>query len=189
MIREARKEETEELAELVYIIIEGMELPVTEEYSKEELTDALAEAMKEEQYRYSYRNGLVCERDGQIAGVCFGYKGELEPVIDQALKKVVEKKGFDTDTFKVSITRETYPGEWYLDSIVTHPDFRRQGVGSELMAAVPERAREEGETLIGLNCDRDNTVAKALYEKQGFVVAGERKLGPFWYDHMQKQVN
>lgn len=187
MIRTARAEETMDLAELVYIILQDMELPIIENMPKNELLRLLSEAMQEETYRYSFRNGLVCERDGQIAGVAFGYKGELEPVIDRPLMRIAQKYGYG-DSFQVFIDSETQPGEWYLDSIVTHPDFRRQGVATELLETVPEWASRQGETVIGLNCDQQNLSARQLYERQGFVKAGERRLASHMYDHMQKKI-
>ncbi|MEG0552731.1 MAG: N-acetyltransferase, partial [Carnobacterium sp.] len=85
MIRIAEKKDTKELCDLIWIVLKDMELPILEELPEKQLKALVQEAMLDENYRYSYRNGIVCVRDNQIAGVSYGYKGELEPIVDKPL--------------------------------------------------------------------------------------------------------
>ena len=80
---------------------------------------------------------------------------------------------------------ETFAGEWYLDSIVTKQSARGKGVAHQLLQALPTLATAAGETVIGLNCEKDNLQAKKLYEKVGFRTVSERILSGHVYDHMQ----
>lgn len=187
MIREARKEDAEALAPLIMVILEDMELEVFKEYSKETIEELLVEGIQTETYRYSYRHAHVCMRDGEIAGVVFGYRGEKEPVIDEPLIDILEAKGLNSDS-RLFIEKETFAGEWYLDSLVTAEKFRGRGVGTELLDALGEFAKEDGEEIIGLNCDQSNAGAQKLYEKMGFKKTGEVTISGHEYNHMQKQV-
>lgn len=186
MIREARKEDAEEIIELFKIILTDMELPIMMEVSWERLKPALVEAAEQENYRQSYKNALVKDCAGKIAGFCFGYQGGLADIVYAPLATILD--AHNLPHFETFMDNETLPGEWYIDSIVTHPDFRGQGVGKELMEAAYERARANGMAVVGLNVDHDNPRAKALYESQGFVKTGEVTLADHQYDHMQKKI-
>ena len=64
--------------------------------------------------------------------------------------------------------------EAHIATIATHPDFRRQGIGEELMVAALLSARNEGAVRAFLEVRAGNAGAQALYKKYGFVVDGIR---------------
>jgi ribosomal protein S18 acetylase RimI-like enzyme len=59
-----------------------------------------------------------------------------------------------------------------IHDFVVHPDFRGQGVGRQLMAAVEAHARSLGCCKVTLEVRADNVTARRLYENCGFD-AGE----------------
>lgn len=162
-----------------------MELPILEVETEEAILNALIEAIQTEDYRYSYRHLYVYEKEGEIAGVLAGYPGKIEPEIDRAWNEIAKKHGI---RYKAPIfaDKETFPGEWYLDSIVTNEKYRGHGVGTALLAKLTDIAAEDGEKVVGLNCDKGNPHAKRLYERLGFHVTGEITLSGHEYEHMQK---
>lgn len=185
MIRRAEVSDIEQLVEWVWIILEDMELRLLEEVDSTTLKKMMKQAMKDKNYRYSYHRALISIREGKRAGVCFGYKGELEPTIDEAFNEKLESMGITGPLFQDS---ETVPGEWYLDSLVTDVNFRGQGVATELLNALPAIAKTENEEIIGLNCDQLNQKAQQLYLNIGFKKVWECTLGQHLYDHMQWEV-
>ncbi len=74
-----------------------------------------------------------------------------------------------------------YGGMWlmvdeaHISTLASHPDWRRQGVGELLLAAMIDRAAEIGAEMVTLEVRVTNTIAQALYRKYGFQVAGRRK--------------
>ncbi len=64
--------------------------------------------------------------------------------------------------------------EAHIATLATHPDFRRQGIGEQLMIAALLSARAEGAAHAFLEVRAGNAAALAMYGKYGFVVAGER---------------
>ena len=68
---------------------------------------------------------------------------------------------------------------------MTKQSARGKGVAYQLLQALPTLASAAGETVIGLNCEKDNLQAKKLYEKVGFRTVSERTLSGHVYDHMQ----
>lgn len=183
MIRKAIKEDCPELYDLIHEILVDMELPLLTLLEPDVLKAAVVRAMQEDVYRFSYRNGLVYEENGEILGCCFGYPGASEPIIDAALRTVF--KEMHVTAPRLFPDSETFAGEWYLDSIVTKQSARGKGVAHQLLQALPTLASAAGETIIGLNCEKDNLQAKKLYEKIGFRTVSERILSGHVYDHMQ----
>jgi GNAT superfamily N-acetyltransferase len=56
-----------------------------------------------------------------------------------------------------------------LEDMVVGPEICRQGVGTQLLSAVIDHARQQGCLRITLLTDVDNQVAQAFYQRQGFV--------------------
>lgn len=55
--------------------------------------------------------------------------------------------------------------------LMTHPDYRRLGIGRSLMQKVEERARQEGRSLLVLDT-REGDPSNLLYSSLGFIQAG-----------------
>ena len=186
MIRRAEISDIDQLVEWIWIILEDMELTLLQETDMDTLKKMMKQAMEDKNYRYSYHRALISIREGEKAGVCFGYKGELEATIDEALNEKLALLGITEPLFK---DPETVSGEWYLDSLVTDIKFRGQCVATELLKAIPTIAKSENEEVIGLNCDQLNQKAQQLYLNVGFEKVWECTLGQHSYDHMQWRNN
>lgn len=65
--------------------------------------------------------------------------------------------------------------EIHIATIATHPDFRRQGIGSNLLLHTLQSAREEGAITSFLEVREGNMYAQEMYRKFGFVEDGRRK--------------
>lgn len=186
MIRFATKEDGIEIANLVLIILKDMGLPFVAEMGDEKTIEVLAEAVKDPTYRYGYTRGLVKEIDGKIAGIAFGYPSEDEKIIDQGFSQALKQLGMADQ--KLFTDPETFPDEWYLDTICVNQAFRGKGVGSELLDALPRLAKKEQKQKIGLCVDQGNPDAQRLYERKGFQVVGEQIISGHQYNHMQKEL-
>ena len=186
MIRKVEEDEIPELYPYVHEIFSDMELPVLDELSEELLKKIVIDAMQRPRYRYGYENAWVCERNGQIAGVFFGYSSKWETLIDGPLKASMVKHGVPMDT--IAQENESLPGEWYLDTLVTDPKFRRQGVAREMLHAASKIALDEGHKTIALNCETNNLPAYNLYEKMGYHAKTQIVLSGHIYWHMVKNI-
>lgn len=188
MIRFATKEDSQAIAPLILVILKDMELPLLEEVSEPIILSVLSEAIKNPIYRFGYQRGLVYEKDGEVAGVAFGYPAEDEPIIDGPLRRALKEHDLSQD-IKLFIDPETLPNEWYLDSISVNEKYRGLGIGSKLLDALPEIAKREGKKVIGLNVDKENPAAKKLYSRKGFKDITEMTISGHLYDHMQKEIS
>lgn len=74
-----------------------------------------------------------------------------------------------------------YAGCWlivdevHITNIAVHSDFRRRGIGQQLLLHLLNQTAAEGANYYTLEVRRGNLAAQALYQSQGFAVAGERK--------------
>lgn len=186
MIRKVRQEEIPQLYPFIYRILSDMELAVLDEMEDELLKEIVIDAMHSPHYRYGYEHAWVDEREGRIAGVFFGYPGRLEPLIDGPLQASMLKFNYPLELTPKE--NETLPGEWYLDTLVTHPDFRRQGVGRTMIKAAAEIAKEAGHQVIALNCDVENEAAYQLYKSCGFEKKTRLVLNNHVYWHMTREL-
>lgn len=187
MIRNATQADCPALYDLLWVIFQDMELDVLNKVPADELKQLIVSAMQEEPYRYSYRNGLVFEEDGEIIGCLFGYPGSLEQTLDQPVDRKLTAYN-NNQPLSFYQEAETGPGEWYLDSIVTKHGHRGKGVARQLLEQTPRLARLQGETQIGLNCEQENAIAKRFYQSAGFHTTSERWLSGHPYEHMQRPV-
>ena len=66
------------------------------------------------------------------------------------------------------LDRKNGPNELVMDGIVVSPTARGQGIGSQLLDAVIERAAREGMVQVRLDVVDTNPGARRLYERVGF---------------------
>lgn len=70
--------------------------------------------------------------------------------------------------------------EGQITNVATHPDARRRGLATRVLAAMLDEARARGLREITLEVRESNAAAIALYERFGFAVVGKR---PRFYTH------
>ena len=73
------------------------------------------------------------------------------------------------------ISARDYLGDCYIGNLAVHPAYRRQGVGERLLNEMIGALRQNGALFVSLEVRKSNASARALYEKAGFRVMGERR--------------
>ena len=164
MIRKKEQKDNRKVAELVYIIWEGMDLEIIEKFDKETVLEAFEMCLSDEDFRNSERTIHVYEVDGDVAGFVLSYPGHTE----HEFKHVWEKLGLDKKFHPYSPPlelREARDNEMYIDSVATFSEYRGQGIATKLLKYLldSEEARP-----FGLICEVENEKALSLYLKLGF---------------------
>lgn len=58
----------------------------------------------------------------------------------------------------------------YIDELYVEPQFRRQGVGSDIMARIREIAKDQGAKALWAQTEPFNDAAQAFFTNEGFQV-------------------
>jgi ribosomal-protein-alanine N-acetyltransferase len=64
--------------------------------------------------------------------------------------------------------------ELHIATIATHPEFRRQGIGAQILDAALRDASAAGVRRAFLEVRASNEAAQAMYRKFGFEITGRR---------------
>ena len=183
-IREAEPRDAKQIARIITMAFHP---DLCENMSGGNGTDVIFDLMQRlalrEDSQYSYRNTLVCEVDGDVAGGACGYDGKDLKRLREALFADLREHGLPVPD---GLTEETEEGEFYIDSLAVFLEYRGHGIASELIGAMVRRAAERGIRATGLLVDTDNPLAERLYLRLGFERVGVKPfLGHTMY-HMQK---
>lgn len=189
MIRFAKKEDASDVIDLVMIVLKDMELEIFNKLPETKVKQLLVTGFTEKpNQRYGYKNALVKEIDGNVAGIAFGYPDHKEPTIDKDFYEILEANDLPAEEYRFFTEIEAFENEWYLDTLVTSPNYRGQGVAKELLDSLSKLAEQDNMTTIGLNVDKVNENAKRIYLNNGFKKVGETTISGHEYEHLQKTI-
>ena len=162
-----------------------------ENYTLEEVRTIFTELAEIENSQYSFRNSRVAtDSAGHRMGVCVSYDGaQLIPLRRKFFEKARDVLGWDLSLDEIdTLPGETSDDEFYLDTLMVLPQYRRCGVGSALIADAAVKAKSKGKPL-GLLVDPDNERAHNLYISLGFERKGIRRFAGVDMNHLQLSVN
>lgn len=126
---------------------------------------------------FSYRNAIVAEVGGEIAACLVGYRLD-DPYDLGNLAEIPEL------VRPLVLLEAKAPGSWYVNVLATFPEFRRQGIGMELLAIAEQRALADGAGTLSVIVAGENERAARLYQRAGFATAAREKVVPFpGYNH------
>lgn len=151
-------------------------------YCGENCQSVLEELARREDTQYSYRNALVAEVDGALAGAMVGYDGARLHELRKPTLRLIEER---TGQMFTGVEDETNPDEFYLDSLGVLPEYRNLGIGGRLLTALRDKAFAEGFERAGLLVDMENPKAERLYLSLGFKRVETRHLFGHWMWHLQ----
>lgn len=186
IIREAQPADAPQIAPLMNLIYDEMELSDLEDVPEPELLKAITAAYRTGTYLSGPATTVVAEAEGEVVGMAFGYPGEQEEAVDDIFTQITAKNAAFNVPFETQ--SETAKGEWYLDSLAVSPDHQGKGIGHQLLRALPHYARRDSQAIIGLNVDLENPAAMRLYKRMGYAVSGKQMIGDHHYYHMQLEL-
>jgi ribosomal protein S18 acetylase RimI-like enzyme len=161
--RHATKADAAALAVLVDIAGEGMPAYMwsTMKAPGQSLLEFGRERAARETGGFSWRNAVVAEIDGEIAASLVGYR--LDDPYDLGVIA-------DTPEIVHPLVRleAKAPGSWYVNVLATFPEFRRRGIGAQLLAIAEAKGREEGAPSLSVIVASWNEDAGRLYARAGY---------------------
>jgi len=125
----------------------------------------------------------LCARDGAggLLGVA-GFKTFEGALVSGTWRDLARHYGWIGSTWRVSLLtmleRDVENERFLMDGVFVHESARGRGVGTLLLKAICDEARERGYKEVRLDVIDTNPRARALYERKGFVAGGDQQLGP-----------
>ena len=182
MIRRATKEDIRVLQGLQEFI-ESLELDILSYCSEEKLREVLKFVFLSEEDRFSHKNCMVYENEGNIQGFSFSYHyDEVIKMKDFWFNVVVNYFKLKKDSIIFDYD-EVLEGEFYLDTLYVFSDVRGKGIGSKLLTEFVNSDQD----VLSLNVAQSNDRARILYEGFGFYKNCEIFIGHENYDHLIKR--
>ncbi|MDE6023739.1 MAG: GNAT family N-acetyltransferase [Muribaculaceae bacterium] len=138
------------------------------------------------QSMYSWNKSLIAEADGKPIGCIISYKGDDYQTIREYTWSRLWKD-LDPETIK-NTAIETYPGEYYLDSLAINPEYRGNGLGKDLMLAAIDYGKTLGYEKFSLIVALEKPHLKDYYATLGFVEENEVDFFGHRYKRMVKKL-
>lgn len=170
-VRDAARSDCAELAQLINLAGEGLPLFLWRQMAG--AGDDPWEIGRERAARdcggFSYRNSLIAEVDGKIAGALVGY-----PVADEP--EPVDPANTPPMFVPLVELENLAAGTWYVNAVAAFPEARGHGLGSELMRWAERRAADLGLRGVSLIVSDANHGARRLYERLGYAATASRPM-------------
>lgn len=164
-IRRATSEDSKQAAILIRQAIKELAEALTGETKEEKILTVLGDFFRSSGNRMSYENTLICEEDGQMAGLVIAYHGKDAEALDEPIAEQLRQKKND---MSIQIDKEAEIEDFYLDTICVASNFRGKGIGTKLIHMVEEVAMEKGYPRISLIVEDVNPDAGRLYNRLGY---------------------
>lgn len=184
-IRPAVKEDAQVAARLLYDALHDIAHQLTGQESEEDAIQVLQQYFEQEEGRLSYHQALISEVEGNIAGVVITYAGDEAKELDRPIIERLRKIKNDPS---ITLDKEADEDEYYIDTLSVSSSYKGQGIGSALIRAAEERAKERGYDRIALAVVTDNKRAYSLYLRTGYEVDKDIIINRHVYFHMVKHL-
>jgi ribosomal protein S18 acetylase RimI-like enzyme len=170
-IRAAVSSDCAELAQLINLAGEGLPLYLWQQMAEagEDPWEIGRQRAARDSGSFSYRNSVVAEVDGKIAGALVGY-----PIADEP--EAIDTASTPSMWIPLLELENIAAGTWYVNSVATFPKARGVGVGSNLMRWAEQHASELELRGVSLIVSDANPGARRLYERLGYKQAASRPM-------------
>ena len=170
IFRPACPEDALEVAKLAIIAGGGIFEFLLEDFVKDiSLENLVALEVKKETGNLSYIHTEVAELNGQIIGSIESTDAKQEDITKETKDFLPpEKLDWLQDLFSSKIKEG-----WYINILAVNGNYRKQGIGKQLINHVKNKAKQNNCSLLTLNVWSDNLTAIKFYENQGFQAVKE----------------
>ena len=113
----------------------------------------------------------------ELEKVCFGTEAWSEKSVASELTNALSLwlVALDGDRVAGYVGSQTVMDESDMMNVAVSPDYRRQGIGEQLVLSLAHALKEKGSHCLTLEVRASNAPAIGLYEKLGFRQVGLRK--------------
>lgn len=132
---------------------------------------------------YSFRNAWIATIEGTTIGCLIAYDGTEYAKAREITYGIMKRNGVDL----TGTEAETGPGEFYLDTLVLRPNFRKYGIGRLMIRYAVETARSRGLDRCSLIVSKDKERLGQYYESLGFRI--DKEIAAFGEPYLKMVMN
>lgn len=161
--RLAESRDAPALAELVNFAGDGLPLYVWDGMKEpgETAWDVGRRRAEKDSGSFSRANTIVADIEGQCAACLIGYRQPDDPApIDYGTMPPI--------FVPLQELENLAPASWYVNVLAAYPDYRGQGLGTQLLQIADRIARASGSNRLSLIASDANHRARQLYERNGY---------------------
>jgi ribosomal protein S18 acetylase RimI-like enzyme len=168
ILRPARKDDCGKIAQLYSIASDGVADYIWTKLAQpdEDILEVGRRRYEREDTPFSYQNCMVAELDGQIAGMLVAFPMHVDPLHEE------------TDPVLAPYSKLEEDDSYYTCGVAVFPEYQAQGIGTLFMGLAEEQAREKGFNKVSLVVFEQNTGAKRLYDRLGYVEVAREPVCP-----------
>jgi ribosomal protein S18 acetylase RimI-like enzyme len=137
------------------------------------VVEILCSAFKEPDHDQSFQNTLFAQSGGSVFGMVVGYpvgsnrRSSYRPLMVAEGNRLRRRIGIALLRARWRLIGHPFSGEFYVEYLIVDQAFRGQGIGTMLMDAAEQRAREIGSLRLTLDVAAKNDDARRFYERRG----------------------
>jgi len=161
IFRPAGRDESRTIARLFSMASDGVADYVWTKYAKpgEDTLDAGERRYSDESSPFSYRNCVIAESGGKIAGMMVSFP--MDSTDDPG-------ESGETDPVLAPYSRLEQPGSYYISGMALFPEYRGMGIGTKFLEIAEEKAARYSLPQLSLIVFEENEGAVRLYRRRGF---------------------
>jgi ribosomal protein S18 acetylase RimI-like enzyme len=170
-LRPATPNDAAALAELVNMAGEGLPLYLWGKMA-EAGEDAWAVGRRRAQREsgsFSYRNAVLWDEAGKVAGGLIGYRLPDAP-------EPIDYETMPAMFVGLQELENVAPNTWYVNVLAVYPELRGKGIGTKLLGFAEELAREVEAVGVSIIVADANSTARRLYERTGYRPSATRRI-------------
>ena len=168
--RPAHKIECRKIAELFSIASDGVSDYIWSNYAEpgEEILDVGQKRYENTDSVFSFKNCTISEYRNEVIGMMTAFPMKVEHDRDFS----------ESDPILLPYEKLEEDNSYYICGVAVFERFRGKGVGKAFMDLAEIKARQAGFTKISLIVFEENTGAKKLYDKLGYIEVSRERVVP-----------
>jgi ribosomal protein S18 acetylase RimI-like enzyme len=183
VFRAATPDDCYTIAQLVGIASDGVSVYIwstlTADYPGLSLLEIGAQRYTNKKSLFSYKNCVLAERNAETAGMMITFPvAEAEAVAVPETPDPIAEATTPQEPDVLAPYALEAPGTWYIAALAMFPEFRGQGIGTQLLAIAHQQAAERNIQQLSLLCFEQNIGALRFYQRNGFQEIDRAKVVP-----------
>ncbi|TNE78187.1 MAG: GNAT family N-acetyltransferase [Gammaproteobacteria bacterium] len=165
--RAAKKEDCRAIAELYSISSDGVADYIWTKLANEgeDILDVGQRRYEEEESVFSYKNCIIVEKDKNVIGMLVAFPMLSDGEISE-------------DPVLAPYSALEADNSFYICGVALKPEYRGQGIGTELMRLAEQQAKIRKFNLLSLVVFEENQEALKLYRRLGYEEVKREKIVP-----------